>query len=98
MELLLSVALLAGFIVAVDVTLGGDASGPASRLAPLFASPDQLGWPRGVQESYERLPFNWSRVARADHDRVPAVALEEQWATPDIVEGGIAPVEVVRVR
>lgn len=97
MDLLLSVALLALFIVAVDVTLGSDAAGPAGRLSLLFASPDQLGWPRGVQESYERLSVSWTRAATSA--AVMALAYgESQWPAPEIVEEGIAPVRVSRVR
>ena len=98
MDLLLSVALLTLLIVAVDVTLGADASGPASRLTVLFASPDQLGWPRGVQENYEKLAMNWSRAARPQVEVSSSAADEFEPAAPQIIEDGVAPVRVCRVR
>jgi hypothetical protein len=102
MDLLLSIALLAAFIVAVDAMLGADASGPAGRLTLLFASPDQLGWPRGVQETYERMTWNWSMsrpAAGAPATGVTAADLDHlERSGPEIIDDAVDPVPVTRVR
>jgi hypothetical protein len=51
MDLLLSIALLAVFIIGVELTsMGWSDTGLAGRLAGLFSSRVDLAWPTGVQE------------------------------------------------
>jgi hypothetical protein len=93
MELLLSIALLALFIVGVELTsMGWSDAGLAGRLSGLFSSRPDLAWPAGVQEDDDH---RWSaRFARplVDH-RQPAGA-----SAAEIIEDHVRPVPVRPVR
>jgi hypothetical protein len=87
MELLLSAALLALFIVGVELTsMGWTDADLAGRLTGLFGSRADLGWPTGVQEdddhswpdrlelpAFERSPSSNARVAEILEDHVRPV-------------------------
>jgi len=87
MELLLSIALLALFIVGVELTsMGWTDAGPAGRLTGLFGSRADIGWPSGVQEDddhrwpdrhelpvFERRPSSDALVAEILEDHVRPV-------------------------
>ncbi len=92
MEILLSVALLALFIVGVELTsMGWTDGGLADRLTGLFSSRMDMAWPSGVQEDDDH---RWP--ARVDTD--PGIARSWHVDSAELVEGGVRPVPVCRVR
>jgi hypothetical protein len=93
MELLLSIALLALFIVAVDLTsMGWTDAGLAGRLTGLFGSRADLGWPSGVQEDDDH---RWpDRLELQTVERSPS---SSSWVA-EILEDHVRPVPVLPVR
>jgi hypothetical protein len=93
MELLLSAALLALFIVGVELTsMGWTDAGLAGRLTGLFGSRADLGWPSGVQEDDDH---RWP-------DRLELPVLEGRLSSnalvAEILEDHVRPVAVIPVR
>jgi len=93
MELLLSAALLALFIVGVELTsMGWTDAGLAGRLTGLFGSRADLGWPSGVQEDDDH---RWP-------DRLELPAFEARMSShalvAEILEDHVRPVPVIPVR
>jgi hypothetical protein len=93
MELLLSIALLAVFIVGVELTsMGWTDAGLAGRLTGLFGSRADLGWPSGVQEDDDH---RWpDRLELAAFERRPS---SSAWVA-EILEDHVRPVPVIPVR
>jgi hypothetical protein len=92
MELIVSIALLALFIVGVELTsMGWTDTGLAGRLTGLFSSSADLAWPAGVQEDDDH---RW--LARLDLR--PGIARPWPADAAEIVERGVRPVPVSRVR
>jgi hypothetical protein len=93
MELLLSAALLAVFIVGVELTsMGWTDAGLAGRLTGLFGSRADLGWPCGVQEDDDH---RWP-----DRPELPAFdgRLSSNALVAEILEDHVRPVPVLPVR
>jgi hypothetical protein len=92
MELLLSAALLALFIVGVELTsMGWTDAGLAGRLTGLFGSRADLGWPSGVQEDDDHC---WP-------DRLELPAVEDRTSralVAEILEDHVRPVPVIPVQ
>jgi hypothetical protein len=89
MELLLSAALLALFIVGVELTsMGWTDAGLAGRLTGLFGSRADLGWPSGVQEDDDH---RWP-----DRLELPAVEgrMSSRALVAEILEDHVRPVPV----
>jgi hypothetical protein len=92
MELLLSIALLALFIVGVELTsMGWTDASITGRLTGLFSSRVDLAWPAGVQEDDDH---RWP----ARPDLHPGIARPWHADSAEIVERGVRPVPVSRVR
>jgi hypothetical protein len=93
MELLLSIALLALFIVGVELTsMGWTDAGLAGRLTGLFGSRADLGWPSGVQEDDDH---RWP-----DRRELPVFerSLSSSAWVAEILEDHVHPVPVIPVR
>jgi hypothetical protein len=93
MELLLSAALLALFIVGVELTsMGWTDADLAGRLTGLFGSRADLGWPSGVQEDDDH---RWpARLELPAFEHSPS---SRAWVA-EIVEDHVRPVPVLPVR
>ena len=93
MNLVLSVLLLASFVIGVDVLVDGGAD-LATRFGGLFRAPD-LAWPRGVQE--EDGPRAWRRAV-AEVRTAAGRRANAADAAAEVVEGGRAVASLARVR
>jgi hypothetical protein len=93
MELLLSIALLAVFIVGVELTsMGWTDAGLAGRLTGLFGSRADLGWPTGVQEDDDHRWPGWLELAAFER------SLSSSTWVAEILEDQVRPVPVSPVR
>ncbi len=93
MELLLSIALLALFIVGVELTsMGWTDAGLAGRLAGLFSSRVDLAWPAGVQEDDDHRWLERLQPKGVEHRRSSSELVAE------ILEDHVRPVPVWPVR
>jgi hypothetical protein len=99
MDLLLSIALLAVFIVGVELTsMGWTDTGLAGRLAGLFSSRVDIAWPTGVQEDDDHRWPNWLEVPPVAHRQAPGAFGAAGASDAEIIEDHVRPVPVRPVR
>jgi hypothetical protein len=104
LDLPLSILLLAAFIVGVNFTMEPDDNSFTNRLASLFPSHGNPGWPTGVQEDDDH---RWRTMERAKIRPAPGERAigdspiddgHERMAAAEIIDGPVQPAPVSRVR
>ncbi len=111
MDLLMSILLLAAFVVAVEVMAGSSVGeGIAGLFGLMFETPDRLAWPIGVQEDDDhrllslvagRASYIANAAGRAPYSAIGAPVASggcHDWPAVELVEGSIRPVPVEKIR